>query len=129
MHQVNSVLRGVQNAVYQYEGAINKVRVGWLLRRLRWTLRTHVAMQPCARPPRRPQFLLDDKGSTLIACFGLPPNAHEDDAARATLAGLAICERLMDLGASARQPPPSLLGARSARNSGSLPGLGPWHDC
>ena len=44
------------------------------------------------------KFLLDDKGSTLIACFGLAPNAHEDDAARAALAGLNICERLLDLG-------------------------------
>jgi len=44
------------------------------------------------------KFLLDDKGSTLISCFGLAPNAHEDDAARAALAGLNICERLLDLG-------------------------------
>jgi adenylate cyclase 10 len=44
------------------------------------------------------KFLLDDKGGTLISCFGLAPNAHEDDAARAALAGLNICERLLDLG-------------------------------
>lgn len=28
------------------------------------------------------KFLMDDKGSTLIACFGLPPGAHEDDCER-----------------------------------------------
>ena len=25
------------------------------------------------------EFLLDDKGCTLLAVFGLPPRAHEDD--------------------------------------------------
>src|SRR5687768_4824324 len=28
------------------------------------------------------KFLIDDKGSTLIAVFGLPPLAHEDDPRR-----------------------------------------------
>ena len=28
------------------------------------------------------KFLMDDKGSTLIACFGLPPGAHEDNCER-----------------------------------------------
>ncbi len=31
------------------------------------------------------KFLMDDKGSTLIAVFGLPPLAHEDDSTRAIL--------------------------------------------
>ena len=44
------------------------------------------------------KFLRDDKGSTLIAVFGLPPLAHEDDAVRGILAALAICARLIDLG-------------------------------
>jgi len=29
------------------------------------------------------KFLMDDKGSTLIACFGLSPVSHTDDALRA----------------------------------------------
>ena len=37
---------------------------------------------------------MDDKGSTLIACFGLTPNAHEDDAVRATLAALNVSDQL-----------------------------------
>ena len=28
---------------------------------------------------------MDDKGSTMIVVFGLPPMSHEDDAARACL--------------------------------------------
>jgi hypothetical protein len=44
------------------------------------------------------KFLMDDKGSTLIAVFGLPPLAHEDDAVRGVLAALAICAKLSDLG-------------------------------
>ena len=43
------------------------------------------------------KFLMDDKGSTLIACFGLAPVSHDDDALRAVLASLYICERLFDL--------------------------------
>jgi hypothetical protein len=43
------------------------------------------------------KFLMDDKGSTLIACFGLTPNAHEDDAVRAVLAAINICEQLLQL--------------------------------
>jgi class 3 adenylate cyclase len=44
------------------------------------------------------KFLMDDKGSTLIAVFGLPPLAHEDDSLRGTLAAIAICNRLHSLG-------------------------------
>jgi hypothetical protein len=40
------------------------------------------------------KFLMDDKGSTLIACFGLPPGAHEDNCERGVLAALKICETL-----------------------------------
>mmetsp|Transcript_2621 Transcript_2621/g.4960 ORF Transcript_2621/g.4960 Transcript_2621/m.4960 type:complete len:1284 (-) Transcript_2621:84-3935(-) len=61
--RIHAVLRDVQNAVYKYEGSLNK-------------------------------FLMDDKGSTLIAVFGLPPLAHEDDAVRAVVAGKAIQEAL-----------------------------------
>ena len=31
------------------------------------------------------KFLLDDKGSTLIAIFGSRPMSHEDDAVRAVI--------------------------------------------
>jgi class 3 adenylate cyclase len=44
------------------------------------------------------KFLMDDKGSTLIAVFGLPPLAHEDDAVRGVLSALAICSNLHELG-------------------------------
>lgn len=44
------------------------------------------------------KFLMDDKGSTLIAAFGLPPLAHENDAIRAVMSSLLICEKLFDLG-------------------------------
>lgn len=46
------------------------------------------------------KFLMDDKGSTLITVFGLPPLAHEDDAIRAVLSALEICTRLIDFGLS-----------------------------
>jgi class 3 adenylate cyclase/tetratricopeptide (TPR) repeat protein len=36
------------------------------------------------------QFILDDKGSVLIAAFGLPPLAHEDDAVRAVEASMEL---------------------------------------
>jgi adenylate cyclase 10 len=42
------------------------------------------------------KFLVDDKGSTLVAVFGLPPLAHEDDATRAVLAALAVCVQVRD---------------------------------
>ncbi|CAN0429922.1 unnamed protein product [Discosporangium mesarthrocarpum] len=44
------------------------------------------------------KFLLDDKGSTLLAVFGLPPVGHADDPIRGVLAALRLCERLFDLG-------------------------------
>ena len=40
------------------------------------------------------KFLVDDKGTTMLLCFGLPPVVHEDDAARAVLASLLICWKL-----------------------------------
>src|SRR4029453_9127541 len=44
------------------------------------------------------QLVVDDKGLTLIAVFGLPPLAHEDDAARAAKAALKAQAALRDLG-------------------------------
>jgi class 3 adenylate cyclase len=44
------------------------------------------------------QVVVDDKGLTLIAVFGLPPLAHEDDAARATRAALAVQAALREVG-------------------------------
>jgi len=43
------------------------------------------------------QLLMDDKGTTLVAAFGLPPFAHADDAARGTLAALEIQSALRDM--------------------------------
>ncbi|MBL8616922.1 MAG: AAA family ATPase [Deltaproteobacteria bacterium] len=37
---------------------------------------------------------VDEKGATVLAAFGLPPQAHEDDAARACRAAVAICAAL-----------------------------------
>jgi hypothetical protein len=50
---------------------------------------------------------VDDKGATLVAAFGLPPVAHEDDAVRAVQAALEVQARLRRLGCallSAWQP-------------------------
>jgi class 3 adenylate cyclase/tetratricopeptide (TPR) repeat protein len=44
------------------------------------------------------QLLTDDKGTTLVAACGLPPRAHEDDAARGTLAALAMHAALLRRG-------------------------------
>jgi len=41
---------------------------------------------------------IDEKGATLVAAFGLPPLAHEDDARRAIQAAQAIRESLNGLG-------------------------------
>ena len=43
------------------------------------------------------KFLVDDKGSTLVIGFGLPPFSHEDDAVRCVTAGMAILEKLRKL--------------------------------
>jgi class 3 adenylate cyclase/tetratricopeptide (TPR) repeat protein len=44
------------------------------------------------------QVIVDDKGLILVAVFGLPPLAHEDDPARATRAALAIQAALQGMG-------------------------------
>lgn len=44
------------------------------------------------------QFIVDDKGAVLIAALGLPPLAHEDDAARGVRAAMAMQEALGKLG-------------------------------
>lgn len=44
------------------------------------------------------QLGADDKGITLVAAFGLPPLAHEDDALRGVQAAQAIQSRLRELG-------------------------------
>lgn len=41
---------------------------------------------------------IDEKGVVLIAVFGLPPLAHEDDAARGVQAALAVQQSLWSLG-------------------------------
>eukprot|EP01094_Clydonella_sp_ATCC50884_P019512 TRINITY_DN3829_c1_g1_i1.p1 TRINITY_DN3829_c1_g1~~TRINITY_DN3829_c1_g1_i1.p1 ORF type:complete len:2092 (-),score=644.58 TRINITY_DN3829_c1_g1_i1:41-5551(-) len=40
------------------------------------------------------QFLVDDKGTVLIAVFGVPPLAHEDDALRGVRTAISIHEEL-----------------------------------
>ena len=44
------------------------------------------------------EVIVDDKGLTLVAVFGLPPLAHEDDPARAARAALAAQRALGELG-------------------------------
>jgi class 3 adenylate cyclase/tetratricopeptide (TPR) repeat protein len=55
-----------------------------------------VAMQECVVSCKGTirQFIIDDKGSVLIAAFGLPPLSHEDDAIRAIRAATLISARL-----------------------------------
>jgi len=40
------------------------------------------------------KLLMDDKGSTLIVIFGLPPMAHQDDPVRATLTAIDLIKDL-----------------------------------
>lgn len=40
------------------------------------------------------KLVMDDKGSTLIVIFGLPPLAHDDDAARAIFTGFNMIKEL-----------------------------------
>ncbi len=47
------------------------------------------------------QMLRDDKGCSLVMAFGLPGQAHDDDAARACDAALSVCARLRALGIDA----------------------------
>jgi class 3 adenylate cyclase len=63
LEQAQQLVGVVQEALYEYEGSLNKVGV-------------------------------DDKGATLVAAFGLPPVAHEDDPVRAVQAALGIQARL-----------------------------------
>lgn len=42
----------------------------------------------------RRQFLVDDKGSTFIGVFGVPPYAHEDDAYRAVKTAMELRKEL-----------------------------------
>lgn len=45
------------------------------------------------------QFIADDKGTVIIAAFGLPPLAHEDEPARAVEAGMALVRAARGRGA------------------------------
>ena len=67
LEQAQQLVGAVQEALYEYEGSVNKVGV-------------------------------DDKGATLVAAFGLPPVAHEDDAVRAVQAALEVQARLQRRG-------------------------------
>lgn len=40
------------------------------------------------------KLLMDDKGSTLIVVFGLPPLSHQDDPIRAVLTGFSLLREL-----------------------------------
>ena len=67
LEQAQKLVGEVQEALYEYEGSVNKLGV-------------------------------DDKGATLVAAFGLPPVAHEDDPVRAVQAALGIQARLQPRG-------------------------------
>ena len=43
------------------------------------------------------QLLVDDKGTVLIAVFGVPPFSHSNDAERGVCAAMAILEDLFKL--------------------------------
>lgn len=40
---------------------------------------------------------MDDKGSTLIVVFGLPPLSHQDDPTRAVLASFSLLKELKEI--------------------------------
>jgi len=40
------------------------------------------------------KVLMDDKGSTLLVVFGLPPMSHQDDAVRGILTGFLLIDEL-----------------------------------
>ena len=42
------------------------------------------------------QFLVDDKGTVLIAVFGVPPFSHDDDAERGVKTALEIVDNLQE---------------------------------
>lgn len=44
------------------------------------------------------KFLMDDKGSTLLAAFGLPPAGHSNDALRGIMCAFTIVQSLKELG-------------------------------
>ena len=46
------------------------------------------------------ELVVDDKGATIVVLFGLPPQAHEDDAARCVQAALAAQQALGGAGAA-----------------------------
>ncbi len=74
----------------------------------------------------RRQFLVDDKGTTLIVVFGVPPYAHEDDAYRALKTALEIAAELRALGLIATQGVATGYGAPLARLHLSFD-LHPYH--
>ncbi len=67
LDRIQATMRGLQTALYYYEGSVN-------------------------------QFIVDDKGTTLVAAFGLPPLTHEDDALRGVQAAMMMQARLRELG-------------------------------
>ena len=40
---------------------------------------------------------MDDKGSTLIIVFGMPPMTHQDDAVRGVLCAFALKQELLKI--------------------------------
>jgi hypothetical protein len=44
------------------------------------------------------KFLIDDKGATALAVYGLPPLAHGNDARRGCFAALLVARSLRKLG-------------------------------
>jgi class 3 adenylate cyclase/tetratricopeptide (TPR) repeat protein len=47
------------------------------------------------------EITMDDKGTTLVACFGVPPFTHDDDPGRAVEAAVALQASFRDLGVTA----------------------------
>jgi class 3 adenylate cyclase/tetratricopeptide (TPR) repeat protein len=48
------------------------------------------------------ELTMDDKGTTLVAVFGVPPHSHEDDPSRAIEAAQALADEIGRLGLPAR---------------------------
>ena len=68
--------------------------------------RAHEVMVQCQHAVSRQggevsKISMADKGTTILASFGLPPRSHEDDPVRAVIAAMDIVDRLDALGVRA----------------------------
>eukprot|EP00937_MAST-01D_sp_MAST-1D-sp2_P002189 g2189.t1 len=73
------------------------------------------ALEGCLR-----QFIMDDKGTTVILAFGLYPFAHENDALLACRCALSIRARLEQLNVARRATGATILGCKIGITTGRV---------